>query len=351
MAGEDGNRFNTAIDAGKWGAGMGAAGSLGVDAISAYLANRTTKKATDRMVANTPTSDELRTDAGALFDEAVRTGGTANQSQTAKLAADFRDTLTREGLIGPDGKMVTSYPKVSDAFRQIEAYGRQSMSPAQMRTVRRLLQNAAQSQDKSEARMGSILLDQFDGFATEFMPQIPQANDLYTKASRGDLIDEAIELAGNRAGAYSGSGFENALRTEFRRLNRDIIKGRLKGLSPDQVSMIAKIAKGGPMENLMRDVGRMAPTSVMNATMTGGAPVMVGSMLGSPGLGVAAGVGALGAGAVGRNIATKMQGRNADIVSALMRGGEMPTALPANPAVRRIAEELLRKNINAAAAQ
>lgn len=351
MSGEDGNRYDAALDAGKLGAGMGVAGSLGADAITAYLANRATRKATDRMVASTPSSDELRAQAGNIFDESVRTGGTANQAQTAQLATDFRDILTREGLIGPDGKMVTSYPKVSGVFRQIEAYGRQSMSPAQMRTVRRLLQNAAQSQDGSEARMGSMLLEQFDGFSTQFMPETPKANDLYTKASRGDLVEEAIELAGNRAGTYSGAGFENALRTEFRRLNRDIIKGNLKGLSPDQVSMIAKIATGGPMENLMRDVGRMAPTGIMSATMTGGTPVALGTMLGAPGLGVAAGIGALGAGAVGRRTATKMQSRNADIAAALMRGGKMPERRVANPVVHRIVQELLRKNVNAAVTQ
>ncbi|MBL6427865.1 MAG: hypothetical protein HOY44_10100 [Maritimibacter sp.] len=352
MSGEDGNRYDTALDASKWGAGLGAAGSLGADAITSYLASRSTRQATDRMVANTPSSDKLREDAGFLFDEAVRTGGTANQAQTAQLATNFRDILTREGLIGPDGKMVTSYPKVSDAFRQIEAYGRQSMSPAQMRTVRRLLQNAAQSSDRAESRMGSILLDQFDNFSTEFMPQIPQANDLYTKASRGDMIEEAINLASNKAGGtYSGAGFENALRTEFRRLNRDVIKGRLKGLSPDQVAMIDKIAKGGPIENVMRDVGRMAPTSVWNATMTGGAPVALGTMLGSPGVGIALGAGALGAGAMGRRIASNMQGRNAAIASALMRGGELPRQSVTNPATRRIIEDMLRKNVNAAVTQ
>ncbi|HBZ45311.1 MAG TPA: hypothetical protein DEO85_14940 [Maritimibacter sp.] len=347
MAGEGGNRYDTAIDAGKWGAGLGAAGSLGADTITSYLANRSTRKATDRMVANTPTSDDLRTQAGSIFDEAVRTGETANQAQTAKLAADFRETLTREGLIGPDGKMVTSYPKVSDAFRQIEAYGRQSMSPAQMRTTRRLLQNAAQSNDASEARMGSILLEQFDGFSTQFMPDIPKANDLYTKASRGDMIQEYIDLAAVDAGQYSGSGFENALRTRFRQLARKVVKGDIKGLSPDQVASINRVAEGGSIENFLRNTGKAAPSSALTIAAMGGIPYLVGNSIGGPGLGAALGLGTIGVGAMARNTGTRLQTRNADIAAALMRGAQMPDRRAANPAVKRIVQELLRKNVNA----
>lgn len=347
MSGEDGNRYDTALDAFKWGAGLGVAGSLGADAITSYLASRSTRQATDRMVANTPSSDQLREDAGFLFDEAVRTGGTANQAQTAQLATNFRDILTREGLIGPDGKMVTSYPKVSDAFRQIEAYGRQSMSPAQMRTVRRLLQNAAQSSDRAESRMGSILLDQFDNFSTEFMPQIPQANDLYTKASRGDMIQEYIDLAAVDAGQYSGSGFENALRTRFRQLARKIVKGDIKGLSPDQIASVNRVAEGGSIENFLRNTGKAAPSSALTIAAMGGIPYLVGNSIGGPELGAALGLGTIGVGAMARSTGTRLQTRNADIAAALMRGAEMPEKATGNPATRRIIEDLLRKNVNA----
>lgn len=349
MSGEDGNRYDTALDAAKWGAGMGTAGSLGADAITSYLASRSTRQATDRMVANTPSSDKLREDAGFLFDEAVRTGGTANQAQTAQLATNFRDILIREGLIGPDGKMVTSYPKVSDAFRQIEAYGRQSMSPAQMRTVRRLLQNAAQSSDRAESRMGSILLDQFDNFSTEFMPQIPQANDLYTKASRGDMIQKYIDLAAVDAGQYSGSGFENALRTRFRQLARKIVKGDIKGLSPDQIASVNRVAEGGSIENFLRNTGKAAPSSALTIAAMGGIPYLVGNSIGGPELGAALGLGTIGVGAMARSTGTRLQTRNADIAAALMRGAEMPEKATGNPATRRVIAELLRKNVNAAA--
>jgi len=196
------------------------------------------------------------------------------------------------------------------------------MAPDQMQAVRRTFQAAAKSADGSERRLGTMMLKAFDDFVEPLAPQFKEANALYSRAMKGNLIDEAIELAGVRAGQFSGSGFENALRTEFRRLSRDIVKGRLKGLSADQVAMIRRVSDGGSIENLLRGVGKAAPTGIVSAGIGGGIPFLVGNAVGGPALGAAAGLGSMAAGAAGRSAATALQRRNAEIASGLMRSAD-----------------------------
>lgn len=344
MAGEGGlePRVEQALNALKWGAGFGAGASLGGDAIQAYLNMRATGKATDAMVASTPSTEELLARGGQMIDDAIATGKAATPDQTKALAQDMRQILMKNGVIGPQGQLFAKgKPNIRDAFNHAEAYFGQSMTPVQMRSLREALQNAAQSADGKEARLGTILLKKFDDWATPMMPGIPAANAVYAAGKRGELIDEAVELAGIRAGQYTGSGFENALRVEFRGLARKIAKGQIKGFTPEQIKAINRVASGGPIENLARGLGKAAPTGIVSAGLGGGIPYLVGNSIGGPVVGGVAGAGALAAGATGRKVATAMQTKNAAVANALARGGTRP-AITANPNTQRVASELLR---------
>ena len=201
----------------------------------------------------------------------------------------------------------------------VDDFASGAMNPDQMQAVRRTFQSAAGSADGAERRIGTIMLKAFDDFVEPLAPQFKEANALYSRAMKGRVIEEAVDLAGNRAGQFTGSGFENALHTEFRRLNRDIIKGRLKGLTADQISAIKKVAEGGPVENVLRGIGKAAPTGIVSAGIGGGMPFLVGNSLGGPAVGGLLSGGTMLAGGLGRKAATVMQRGNADIVAGLMR--------------------------------
>jgi hypothetical protein len=203
------------------------------------------------------------------------------------------------------------------------------MTPTEMLQVRKSFQAAAQSADPVEARIGTILIRQFDDFTSPLAPQIAEANQIYRRAMQGDLIETTIELAGSRSGQFSGSGFENALRTEFRGLERKIIKGQLK-VTPDEEALIKRIAQGGFSENLARDVGKAAPRGVVSTGISSGVPFAIGTSIGGPALGAALAATTLGAGEIGRRVATSLQGRNAGLLSALARsGGRLPANIGA----------------------
>lgn len=325
-------RVASALKAAPVGAAGGAATAGLVNAIGARSARKAAVKAV-------PGVDKLKGQAGALYQAAEESGVKAAPKLTSKLADTMRSMADEANLIAPDGTISANYGAIDDVLKVVGKYADKPMSPGQMQIVRETFQEAA----KQPGRQGKIatgMLRKFDEFTTAVAPQLREGDALWSKAMKGSRIEEAVELAGARAGQFSGSGFENALRTEFRALDRKIVKGEIKGLSQPEIEAIKKVARGGKIEGFLRWVGKAAPTSPVNAAMGGGMPFLVGNTLGGPVAGAAAGLGTMVAGTVGRVAATSMQKSNSDVAAALARsGGKLD--LQESPAVRQVIEALI----------
>lgn len=269
-----------------------------------------------------PTVEALKDEAGQIYDAARASGVEVNRTGTINLADQMYDLARQEGIISPTGRMTGGYPKITEAVKTFDDFATGgAMSVPQMQAVRRTLQDAAGSLDAGERRIGKLMLDKFDEFVEKGVPELAEASQIYHRAKKGELIETAIELAGSRAGQFTGSGFENALRTEFRNLERQIIKGTLKGITEAEKEAISKVAKGGSLENVARWFGKFAPTGVVSTGLSAGVPFAVGNAVGGPVIGGAMAAGALGLGAGGRALATGLQKGNASVASALMRRG------------------------------
>jgi len=351
MEGEGGaeERAKGILPAAAIGAGLGGAIPLVGGMIGRAAYSRATKAGRETV----PSAATLKQQAGDLYEAAAQSGAMAPGRETATLARTARDIATREGLVTPRGRIAESYPKVRDALNMLDDFAGETMTPQQMQAVRRTMQGAAGSTDKAERRIGAMLLEKFDDFAEKIAPELAVAKSLYARASKGGVIDEAIELAGIRAGQFSGSGFENALRTEFRRLARDIAKGRMRGLSKAQVEAIRRVSDGGPLENILRGIGKAAPTGIVSAGMSGGIPFLIGNAVGGPVVGALAGGGTMLAGGMARRAATAMQKSNAATAGAVMRSASgrlpAPTAgsgpgLLAPALMATVPETALRRN-------
>lgn len=276
--------------------------------------------------AATPTAEGLKDQAGALYETARRNGVVAPQQATQGLNQTMRGIATSEGLITPTGRVNSTYPRISEALNTFDDYSKGPMTIPQAQAVRRVLTDAAKSKEPGESRIAMMMLKEFDNFTAPLAPELAQANPLYHQAMNAGRIEQAIELAGSRAGQFSGSGFENALRTEFRAMDRQIIKGQLKGLSPEEIDAIKKVANGGPIENALRFVGKLAPTGVVSMGMGGGIPYMIGNSVGGPAVGAALGATTMGTGLAARAGATNLTANNAReaVVRALMAGKPLP---------------------------
>lgn len=304
--------------------GAGLFGGLAAGSTVSGLANRSARRAAESAV---PTVEQLRQQAGSRFEEAHRRGVSAGQAQTQQLANDVRALAQREGLISPTGRVSEAYPKAREALRMLDDYATGSMNVPQMQAVRKVLTDAAKSQDAGERRIAVMMLNQFDDFTAPLAPQLADARSMYSRAMRGDQLETMRELAESRAGQYSVSGMENALRTEYRQLNNRIIKGQERGWSPEQREAIKRVAEGDALTNAARMGGKLAPTGVVSFGLGGGVPYAVGTSIGGPALGAAMGGGAMAGGILSRNLASRLTNKNALLAEMLARGGgAMPEA-------------------------
>lgn len=285
--------------------------------------------------AKAPTVQQLEDEAGRLYEQAENSGVTFDQPVVAQKVNDITARAMSEG-IDP-----TLHPGATAALKRLQDATTKGLTVKEARTLRKVIAAAEKDfNNRDQQRIAGFMRRQFDELLNT-VPELAPANALYARAAKGDMIDTAIELAGSKAGQFTGSGFENALRTEFRALDRAIIKGQIKGLSEAEIAAIQKVARGGKIENALRNLGRLAPTGAVSLMTSGGLPFFIGNALGGPAMGAAASGTMMGAGMAGRAGATMLQKRNAAVASALARRGAPPVPQPyMNNANRKVAAAL-----------
>jgi hypothetical protein len=146
-----------------------------------------------------------------------------------------------------------------------------------------------------------------------------EARNFYSRAKKAEELDKLVERAELSAPNFSASGMENALRTEFRALAKN--DRRLRRFTKEEQEAIRRVAKGGPMENTLRMLGKLAPTGVVSGALSSGAGFVTGGPLGAVALPAA--------GAAARYAATQMTLRNAAMANELVRRG--PLTPPPSP--------------------
>lgn len=266
-----------------------------------------------------PTTQELRRQASDLYDQAAETGVTANPSQTNQLSDNMRQIAQREGLITPRGRVHATMPKVKAIVDTTDEFANVAMTPKEMQAMRRTIQAAAGSADPAERRIGSIMLDEFDNFAERQAPEFAQAKQIYSRVKRAELLEQTQDLAEARAAQFTGSGLENAIRTEYRALDRKLIKDQLRGFSKAEQDAIQRVARGTVASNIARNVGRFSPTGPVSGAVTLGGGFALGGPVG------AAVAGGIGAG--GRQLAERMAVRGMNTAELLVRSGVPPQQL------------------------
>jgi hypothetical protein len=307
------NRLSKAAEGAAIGGGVG--GALG------GLAARGARKAAE---ATVPTTSQLHDDGTALYKAADKAGFAVSQKSFATAADDIAKEAKSAGIDR------TIHPKATAAlarFDEAAQAGDQTLKDLDI--LRRVAKGAAGSIEKDERRIGRLIIEKLDDYVNGLKPSDivgggspayannlrNEARSLWTKKSKSEIIEALMEKAKNSAPNFSGSGMENALRTQFRQLANN--PNRMRQFSPAEQAAIKKVARGGPIENIARALGKFAPTGIVSTALGGG----VGFQLGGP-VGAAA---LLAAGAGGRTTAKALTKRNATKASLLARsGGAIP---------------------------
>jgi hypothetical protein len=277
------------------------------------------RSAQRQIEAAVPTVEELKGQASNLYRKAETNGVVATPEQTQQLAADVHGILREEGQLGPHGAITNADTNTSKAFNLIQQYAGKEMTPKEMNTVRTVLADSRKSADPADRRLGNLLLDHFDNWASPMAPEFDQARSVASRYLQAQDLERARELAEARASQFTGSGFENALRTEYRGLDRGNINGQ-NYFAPDVTDAIQTVARGTPVSNTLRGLGRLAPTGPvagMGSVIPG---LAAGGMFGGP-TGAGVGTGLAGLGIAGRIGATRMGIRAADKAELIARNG------------------------------
>lgn len=270
-----------------------------------------------------PSIEELQAAKDAAYKAADNTGIVVSRGALNRLKVGLVNDLKKEGL---NRKL---HPKAAAALEEIvNTKGQLSLS--EIETLRKIANDAKGSLEPADARLGSKIVDHIDDFEEGLSQRdvvggnadaagaYKEARSLNTRLSKAKTIDELFRRAELNAPNFSGSGMENALRTEFRALAKN--KREIRRFSPEERVAIEKVAKGAPMENLLRQVGKLAPTGIVSFVLG----QVAGAAIGGP-----AGMTAVPAvGFAARSAATRMTKRNANAVSEMVRRGSQRVSQP-----------------------
>jgi len=330
------DKFGDALKGGAVGGAMG--GVLG--GIGGAVANKSAQAAAG-------TVDDLKTEATALYEAARQSGAVLPQQQSAQMAASMRNIAAGEGIITPTGRINESYTKLAALIKSFDDYGTGPLTVDQMQSVRRLIGGALKSPDGDERRIAMEMMDAFHGYLDPISPQIAQANQIYHRAMNADSLETLVEVARQKAGQYKRP-LDATLREQFGALERQIIKGEVRGYSADEIAAISKVAQGGKLEDFLTFIGKASPSGPVSAMGGFGLPFAVGTTVtGNPVTGAAIGAGIAGTGWAARQGAGAMTNSNAQkaITQALLGAGVKPMG---NQAIAPVVQALIAAGGNQA---
>lgn len=295
-------RIIGALGGGILGAPFGAAGGA--------IASKLTK------APEPPTVAELKKAGNEAYELAKGFNTTFKPDSANRILTEL-ETVAKDF-----GANKSLQPAALSALDDIGALSLKSLN--EVDTARKILSNVASgSIQKTERALASQMIEKLDDVVGKFgkddivsgseqaIKEFNRARGLWSRQSKGEKIEKLIEKAPVRGAQFSASGEENALRTAFRQVYMNDKK--LRGFSKEEQDAIRKVAEGGSTENVLRYLGKLAPTGVVS----GGAGVGLGYGLGGPAGAVA--VPAIGAAA--RSAATGLTQANAEFASRLARAG------------------------------
>lgn len=235
-----------------------------------------------------PTISELKTQATELYKIIDNSGTTIANEAFRRGANKIINKAQKRGV----RKGLT--PKTAAALKELEREVKKGdLTLGKAEEMRRVLKQAQKSPDPSDLAAATSVVENFDKFIEKLKPQdlngklnpketnqyLKSARNLWSRARKTEALDDLIERAGTRAGQFSGSGFENAVRVEFRQLALN--KRKMRTFSKPEQAAIRGVAKGSTSANAFRFLGKLAPTGIVSAGISGGIGAAVGGGIGA----------------------------------------------------------------------
>lgn len=309
--------FGTGDDLGERAQQAATGGALGgalggiTGSVAGALANR-------GLQASTPTAQEIGRAADDAYAGARQSGAVFTEGTTQELV-DGMALAARDARIND-----LTAPQATAMLSRLQQRGGTPMTVSEVEDMRIFL-NQLVADGGNEGRVAKSMVRAFDDLMADLRPAdftggdaelamtaIKEGRKLFATQQKTRLIEDTIQKAQDMSSAnYSASGFENALRQQFKNLLTN--RNALNGFSEAEKAAIRQVAAGGPVENILRYVGKLAPTGIVSTGIGVGAGYALGGPIGAGAV--------LGAGTAARNAATTSTLNNANLARALVAGG------------------------------
>lgn len=307
---------------------------------------------TSELRAAAPSIDELKSVSRDIYREIDEMGATVAAGPYQRLSTQISREAQKMGL---DSDIT---PKSARTLQRIQEAGLQNIGLTDLDTLRNVAQGAARSIDAHDAAIGTMIINRIDDFienSTPAMIRAPKgtdigqrykvARDLWGRARKSEVLQEAFERARNQA-----SGFENGLRTQFRSILNN--KRQRKFFKPAEISAMQEVVRGSKGQNIAKLIGKLGFSEGGSTNIVGGS---IGAGAGAMIAGPAGAVAVPLIGQVSRNLAQRLTRASAEFADDVIRAGsdakDITRAYIRNtPAAQRSAEELsqllMRPDIN-----
>jgi hypothetical protein len=286
----------------------------------------------------TATTAEFKAAAKSYYKQ-MEDAGVEIAPQATRRLSDEVATAAQKANIDP-----TLHPRGTAALKRVQEVGDKPLTFERLDQLRQIVKEAGSSPDGGERRIAGILTDKLDDFVEKLggaevtagdaavaKSAIGKAQEIWSKFAKLETVDDLVERAKISAPNFSASGFENALRTEFRALAKN--KQKMRTYTEREQEAIKKVAKGTVTSNTARAGGKFAPTGVVSTVLSGGAGAAVGGGIGAVALPAA--------GFIARQLATVLTRRHvAQLETVIRNGGESRAASAALARARSTLQSL-----------
>lgn len=234
--------------------------------------------------AGTPSTADLRTQAQNAYRAADDAGVVYRSSAFDNFAANLDQRLAREGF---DARLYPNAATVMDRIRTATTTDTPGVFRHQtfqdLDTLRRVAGAARNSEVPAERRLGLIITDQLNDFATrppanavragdapEATRAVTEARSNWSRMSKSQEIEDAVQRARLSPAAAEHGKLDEAIRTQFANLTREIDKGWHPGFTEAEVANIRKIAENKAGSTVLKALSNLKlrgtdlPSSVAN---------------------------------------------------------------------------------------
>lgn len=238
------------------------------------------------------TTDEIKGAASAAYKQAEDAGLNVRGESWDRLVKGIIYKTTKEGIDR------TIHPKATAALARLtQAQGPKTLQ--EIDTLRRVVGAAAKSIDPDERRIAVLMRDRIDdwlgnlgqrdvlaGDAKAASSSIVKARSLWATMRKAELVEDIWEGALNTLGAnYSAAGMQTALRQAFKGLQKN--KAKMRQFTKEEQAMIRRITRGASLENMLRWLGKFAPTGSVSGLTGAGTGFLAGGPAGAVALPIA----------------------------------------------------------------